>query len=125
MNQSKATMLVAVFLGSLAVFVTVTSILILNGGKFYHKIPEKSRPRKWFVAIFFSYFVLFCLWFPVWFSHPRSIISRVLSFMFGAFTVFIGGCYVLGKVGSIPMPILVLGQRIVDAYSDRRERRKH
>ena len=58
MNQSTVTVLVIAFLGLLAVFVTVASILILCGGKVYHKIPEKVRPRRWFVAIFFSYFVL-------------------------------------------------------------------
>jgi hypothetical protein len=56
MDQSKTTLLVLVFLSLLAIFVTVASILILSGGKVYHKIPEKSRPRRWFVAIFFSYF---------------------------------------------------------------------
>jgi hypothetical protein len=88
MDQSKATLLVIAFLSLLAVFVIVASILILSGGKVYHKIPEKSRPRRWFVAIFFSYFVTFCGWFPVWFFYPRSIISHVLSFIFGAFTAF-------------------------------------
>ena len=43
MEQSTVTALVIAFLSLLAVFVTVASILILRGGKFYHKIPEKSR----------------------------------------------------------------------------------
>ncbi|PYT56997.1 MAG: hypothetical protein DMG35_21080 [Acidobacteria bacterium] len=119
MDQSKATVLVLAFLSLLAVLVTVASILILSGGKVYHKIPEKSRPRRWFVAIFFSYFLIFCLWFPVWFFYPRSIISYVLSFMFGAFTAFIGAWYVLGKVGTILLPIIALVERIIDAYKDR------
>ena len=101
MDQSKATLLVIAFLSFLAVFVTVASILILSGGKVYHKIPEKSRPRRWFVAIFFSYFLLFCGWFPVWFFYPRSVISHVLSFIFAGFTAFIAAWYVLGKVGAI------------------------
>jgi hypothetical protein len=49
MDQSKATVLAIAFFSLLAVFVTMASILILSGGKLYHKIPEKSRPRRWFV----------------------------------------------------------------------------
>jgi quinol-cytochrome oxidoreductase complex cytochrome b subunit len=124
MDQSKATVLVIAFLSLLAVFVTVVSILILIGGKFYHKIPQKSRPRRWFVAIFFSYFVAFCAWFPVSFFYPHSIVSHVLSFIFGAFTAFIAAWYVLGKVGAILLPIIALGEWIVGAYRDRREARK-
>src|SRR5579864_5033203 len=101
MDQPKATLLAIAFLSLLAVFVTVASILILSGGKVYNKIPEKSRPRRWFVAIFFSYFVTFCAWFPVWFFYPRSTISRALSFFFLVFTAFIGVWYALGKVGAI------------------------
>ena len=125
MDQSKATLLMAAFLGSLALVVTVVSILILSGGRFYRKIPEKSRPRKWLVAIFFSYFVLFCFWFPAWSFNPHSVISHVLGLMFGAFTVFIGAWYVLGRVGTILTPILVLVERIIDAFSDRSKHRKH
>ena len=124
MDQSKATLLVIAFLSFLAVFVTVTSILILSGGKVYHKIPEKSRPRRWLVAIFFSYFLMFCGWFPVWFFYPRSVISHVLSFIFAAFTAFIGAWYVLGKLRSILLPIIVLLERIVDAYRDRSDTKK-
>jgi hypothetical protein len=124
MDQSKTTLLVLVFLSLLAIFVTVASILILSGGKVYHKIPENSRPRRWLVAIFFSYFVLFCIWFPVWLFFPRSIIGHVLSFMFLAFTIFIGAWYVLGKVGAILLPILAVVERIVGAYRGRSEARK-
>ena len=124
MDQSKATLLVVAFLRLLAVFVTVVSILILSGGKVYHKIPEKSRPRRWSVAIFFSYFVMLCLWFPVWFFYPRSLISQVLSFLFAAFTAFIGACYVLGKLGVILLPIIALVEWIIDAYRDRSEARR-
>jgi len=113
MDQSKATVLVVAFLSLLSVFVTVTSVLILSGGKVYHRIPEKSRPRRWVVAIFFSYFLVFCLWFPVWFSYPRSIVSHVLSFIFLAFTAFIGAWYVLGKVAVILVPIIALVKWIV------------
>lgn len=116
MDQSKATVLVVAFLGLLAVFVTVASVVILSGGKLYYRIPEKSRPRRWFVAIFFSYFVMFWLWFPAWFYYPRSTISHVLSFILGAFTAFIGAWYVLGKVGAILLPIIALVERIVDTY---------
>src|ERR1700685_2433787 len=108
MDQSKATLLAISFLGLLAVFVTVASIFILTGGKVYHKIPEKSRPRRWFVAIFFSYFVTFCVWFPIWFFYRQSVVSHVLSFIFGAFTAFIGAWYVLGKVAFILLPIMAL-----------------
>jgi hypothetical protein len=115
-DQSKATLLGIAFLSLLGVFVTVASIL--TGGKVYHTIPEKSRPRRWFVAIFFSYFLVFCVWFPVWFFWPRSITSHLLSLIFGAFTVFIGAWYVLGKVGFILVPIIALAERIVDAFRD-------
>ncbi len=121
-SQSKATLLVIAFLSLLGVFVTVASILILTGGKVYHKIPEKSRPRRWFVAIFFSYFVTFCVWFPVWFFYPRSVISHILSFIFGAFTAFIGAWYTLGR--AILWPIIALVERIVDAFRDRSEARR-
>ncbi len=124
MDQSKATLLVIAFLSLLAVFVIVVSILILSGGKVYHKIPEKSRPRRWFVAIFFSYFVVFCVWFPVWFFYPRSIISHVLSFIFLAFTAFIGAWYALGRVRAILLPIIALVEWIVDAYRGRRDARR-
>ena len=124
MDQSKTTLLVLVFLSLLAIFVTVASILILSGGKVYHKIPEKSRPRRWFVAIFFSYFVTFCVWFAVWFFYPRSIISHVLSFIFGAFTAFIAAWYALGKLGGILLPLIALVERIVDAYKSRSDARR-
>jgi hypothetical protein len=124
MDQSKATLLAISFLGLLAVFVTVTSIFILIGGKVYHKIPEKSRPRRWFVAIFFSYFVVFCAWFPAWFFYPRSIISHLLSLIFGAFTAFIGAWYAFGRVGIILLPIIALIERIVDAFRDTSKARR-
>jgi hypothetical protein len=124
MGQSKATLLVIAFLSLLAIFVTVASILILSGGKVYHKIPEKARPRRWFVAIFFSYFVMFCVWFSVWFFYPRSIISHILSFIFLAFTTFIGAWYVLGRVGAILLPVIALAERIVDAYRGRSDARR-
>src|ERR1700730_6035043 len=112
MNRSTVTVLVVAFLSLLGVFVTAASILILCGGKLYHRIPEKSRPRRWFVAIFFSYFILFCLWFPILLFYPRSIASHVLGFSFATFTAFIGAWYVLGKVGVILMPIIALVLRI-------------
>jgi hypothetical protein len=124
MDQSKASVLVVAFLGLLAVFVTVASILILSGGKVYHKIPEKSRPRRWLVAIFFSYFVVFCLWFPVWFFYPRSIISYILTFIFAAFTVFIAAWYALGRVRAILLPIIALVEWLIDAYRDGSEARR-
>jgi len=40
MTESTVTILVIAFLSLLAVFVTAASILILFGGKFYHKIPS-------------------------------------------------------------------------------------
>jgi hypothetical protein len=125
MDQSKATVLALAFLSLLAVLVTVASILILSGGKLYHKIPEKSRPRRWIVAIFFSCFVTFCFWFAAWFFYPRSIIAYVLSYAFGAFTVFIAAWYALGKVGSILLPIIALIERIISAYKDKSEAKKH
>jgi hypothetical protein len=112
-NQSTATVLLIIFLGLLAVSVTVASILILSGGKFYRRIPEKSRPRRWFVAIFFSYFVVFCVWFPVWFLHPGSMISHVLRILFAAFTGFIAGWYALGRIRYFLLPIMALFERIV------------
>src|SRR5579864_9042885 len=124
MDQSKVTLLVIAFLSVLAVFVTVVSLLILSGGKVYHKIPQKSRPRRWLVGIFFSYFVTFCVWFPVWFLYPHSIIAHVLSFIFGAFTAFIGAWYVLGKVRIILSPTIAVAEWIVGAYKDRSEARR-
>jgi hypothetical protein len=124
MDDSKATLLVIVFLSLLAVFVTVASILILSGGKVYHKIPKKSRPRRWIIAIFFSYFVVFCVGFPVWFFYPRSIVSHVLRSIFLAFTAFVGVLYVLGKVGAILLPIIALVVWIMDAYKGRGEARR-
>jgi hypothetical protein len=114
MDQFKATVRVLVFLGSLAVCVTVASILVLSGGKTYQRIPEKSRPRRWLVAIFFSYFVLFCLWFPAWFFYPHSGFSYILTFAFGAFTAFIGAWFALGRVGAILLPIVALILRLLD-----------
>jgi hypothetical protein len=124
-DQSKATLLVIALLSLLGVSVTVVSILILTGGKVYHKIPAKSRPRRWLVAIFFSYFVVFCAWFPVWFFYPRSIISHLLSLIFGAFTALIAAWYALGKVGIILLPIIALVERIVDAFRDTSKARRH
>lgn len=123
MDQSNVTALAIAFLCLLAAFVVVASILILSGGKVYHRIPEKSRPRRWLVAIFFSYFVLFCLWFPVWFSYPRSIISHLLSALFAAFTAFIAGWYVLGKVGAILSPIILVGIALIEWIKERSGRR--
>ena len=114
MNKTKATVLVLVFLGLLAVCVTVVSILILSGGKTYQKIPEKSRPRRWLVSIFFSYFLLFCLWFPAWFFYPHSAISYILTFAFGAFTAFIGAWFALGRVGAVLLPVVALILRMFD-----------
>src|ERR1700674_2016543 len=124
MDQSKATLLVNAFLSLLAVFVIVASILILSGGKVYHKIPEKSRPRRWFVAIFFSYFIVFCVWCAAWFFYPFSIVSHVLNFIFGAFTAFIGAWYVLGRVADIFLPLISLLERILDAYGSKRDARR-
>jgi len=121
MDQSKVTALVVALLSLLAVFVIVASILVLSGGKVYQKIPEKSRPRRWLVAIFFSYFVMFCLWFPTWSFYPGSIISRVLSVLFAAFTTFIVGWYALGRVRSILSPIITLLMRFIDSFKDESE----
>jgi len=124
MDQSKATVLVIAFLGLLAVFVSVACIVILRGGKLYHRIPQKSRPRRWFVAIFFSYFIMFCVWFPVWFLNPHSTISLVLSFMFASFTAFIGVWYVLGKVGAILLPFIALAEWIAEIFGNKIEPRQ-
>ena len=123
MDQSTATALVVAFLSLLAVCVTVASILILSGGKLYHKIPAKSRPRRWVVAIFFSYFVVFCLWFPAWFLYPRSVISKLLSVIFVAFTVFIAALYVLGKVGALLSPVIFSVIAIVEWIKEQVQRR--
>jgi hypothetical protein len=119
MHQSKAPMLLLVFFGLLALFVTTASIAILSGGKLYHKIPAKSRPRRWFVAIWFSYFVSFCFWSSTSYFYPSSIISRVFSVAFGGFTAFIAAWYALGRIGGILLPIITLVERIIDVYSNR------
>jgi|SRR5579863_548232 len=116
MDQSNLTVLVLTLLVALGVVVTVASILILSGGKVYKRIPEKSRPRRWVVAIFFSYFVTFCFWFPIWFFYHHSVISYVLSAMFGVFTAFIGAWLALGRVRAILLPIVAIVERIRDAY---------
>jgi len=108
MSESEPTVLALALLGVLAVLVIVASILIPSGGKFYQKIPGKARPRRWFVAIFFSYFAMFCLWFPVWFLDRGSLIARLLSVMFGAFTVFIAAWVALGRMGAILLPVIAL-----------------
>jgi hypothetical protein len=114
MDQSTLTVLVIAFLSLLAICVTVVSIVILSGGKLYHKIPAKSRPRRWLIAVFFSYFVVFCVWSPVWFFYPRSAISNVLSIVFLAFTAFIAAWYVLGKVGALLSPVILAAIAFVE-----------
>jgi hypothetical protein len=108
MSESETAVLALALLGVLAVLVTVASLLILSGGKFYQKIPQKARPRRRFVGIFFSYFVMFCLWFPVWFLDRGSLIARLWGVMFGAFTVFIAAWVALGRVGAILLPVIAL-----------------
>jgi hypothetical protein len=112
-DQSNVAVVAVAFLSLLAISVIVVSILILGGGKFYKKIPEKSRPRRWLVAIFFSYFILFGVWFPVQLFYPHSTVSHFLSFMFLVFTVFIAAWVALGRVGDILLPIIHIIQRIV------------
>jgi hypothetical protein len=124
MDQSKATVLAIALFSLLAAFVTAASILIVSGGKLYHRIPEKSRPRRWFVGIWFSYFVTFCFWFAAWFFYLRSIISHISSFLFGAFTAFIAAWYVLGRVGAILSPIIALVVRMIDTFADDSDARK-
>lgn len=119
MDQSNVIILVVAFLVLLAVFVTVASILILTGGSFYNKIPEKSRPRRWMIGIFFSYFVVFCVWCPVRSFYPGSSLSHVLNLIFGAFTFFIVAWYVLGRVRGILLPLIVLLEWMADAYKNR------
>ena len=123
MDQSTVTVLLIAFLSLLAICVTVASIVILSGGKLYHRIPAKSRPRRWLIAIFFSYFVVFCIWFPVSFFHPRSAISNVLSIIFIAFTLFIAAWYVLGKVGALSPPVILAVVALVEWIKERSRRR--
>jgi hypothetical protein len=124
MDQSTLTVLVIAFLSLLAICVTVASIVILSGGKLYHKIPAKSRPRQWVIAIFFSYFVVFCVWFPVWFSYPHSAISNVVvRIVVLAFTAFIVAWYVLGKVGALLSPVILAAIALVEWIKERSQRR--
>jgi len=123
MDQSTLTVLVIAILSVLAICVAVASIIILSGGKLYHKIPAKSRPRRWFIAIFFSYFVVFCVWFPVWLFYPRSAISNVLSIVFLAFTAFIAAWYVLGRVGALLSPVIFAAIAFVEWIKERSQRR--
>lgn len=124
MDQSKATSVVLLLLGLLAVCVTVLSILILRGGKFYHRIPERSRPRRSVVAIFFSYFVLFCFWFPCWLFYPGSIVAHIFDFLFFVFTVALAALFALGRVGALLLPVAYLGYRLIDVLRIRRVARK-
>lgn len=123
MDQSTVTVLVIAFLSLLAICVTVASIIILSGGKLYHKIPAKSRPRRWLIAIFFSYFAVFCVWFPVWFFYRRSAISNVLDIVFLAFTAFIAAWYALGKVGALLSPVTLAAIAFVEWIKERSRRR--
>lgn len=123
MDQSTLTDVVIAFLSLLAVCVTVASIVILSGGKLYHKLPAKARPRRWFVAMFFSYFVVFCVWFPVWFFYPHLAISNVISIIFLAFTAFIAAWYVLGKVGALLSPLILAVIAFVEWIKERSQRR--
>jgi hypothetical protein len=123
MDQSTLTVLVIAFLSLLAICVTVASIVILSGGKLYHNIPAKSRPRRWLIAIFFSYFVVFCVWFPVRFFNPRSAISNVLSIVFLAFSAFIAAWYVLGKVGALLSSVILAAIAFVEWIKEWSQRR--
>jgi hypothetical protein len=123
MDQSTLTVLVIAFLSLVALCVTVASILILSGGKLYHKIPAKSRPRRWVIAILFSYFAVFCVWFPVWFFYPRSAISNVLNIIFLAFTALIAAFYVLGKLGALLSPLILAAIALVEWIKERSQRR--
>jgi hypothetical protein len=119
MDQSRTKLLLIAFVTLLALSVTAASLIILSGGKLYHKIPDKSRPRRWFVGSFFAYFLTFCVWFPVWSVFPHSTASNALTFIFGAFTAFIAAWYALGKVATILLPLIALGERAVGAYRER------
>jgi hypothetical protein len=121
MDQSTATALLLAFLGLLAVAVSVVSVLILKGGRFYQRIPEKSRPRQLVVGFFFSYFVTFCLWFPLWAWHRGTIAAHVLGFIFGAFTFVLAAVVVLGRVGVILTPVVIVVARLVEIYKIGRE----
>jgi hypothetical protein len=122
MDQSTPTVLVFAFLSLLAICVTVASIVILSGGKLYHKIPVKARPRRWLIAIFFSYFVLFCVSCPAWYFYPRSTISNFLGIVFLAFTAFIAAWYALGKVGALLSPVIFAAIALVEWIKERSQR---
>lgn len=116
MNQSTMTALLVAFLGLLAVAVSVVSVLILKGGRFYQSIPEKSRPRRLVVGFFFSYFVTFCFWFPLWFWHRGSIAAQVFNFVFGALTYLLVAVAVLGRVGVMLTPVVIVVARLVEIF---------
>jgi hypothetical protein len=123
MDQSTLTVLVITFLSLLAICVTVTSIVILSGGKLYHKIPAKSRPRRWLIAIFFSYFVVSCGWCTADFFYPGAAISNTANIVFSAFTVFIAAWYALGRVGALLSPVILAAIAVVEWIKERPQRR--
>jgi hypothetical protein len=124
MDQSRVTILLLTFLGLLSVAVSVLSILILRGGKFYQRIPENSRPRRWVVAFYFLYFVTFCFWFPAWFWHRQSFLSQVLGFLMTAFTLVLVAAVVLGKVGWMLSPVITIFAHLVETAKIGREEKK-
>jgi RsiW-degrading membrane proteinase PrsW (M82 family) len=59
-----------------AVILLSVSIHLLMRGRFYHRLKPESRPRRWVVYLFLSWFVAFVLWFPVCFIWPGSFMAQ-------------------------------------------------
>jgi hypothetical protein len=80
-------MSLAVGLGISAV---VLSVVILRRGKLYHRLKPEARPRRWTLISLLFLFAVFVVWFPVWMTWPKALISRLLLCLF-AVTLFVVG----------------------------------
>jgi hypothetical protein len=124
MNESNLNLLLIACLGLLAILVTVVSIQTITQAKLYRKIPDDWRPSKRVVAFFFSYFVVFCLWFSVWYFARGSILSYILGFTFFALTAVIVIGYAIGRVRDIFAFFLRVFRWASAVYRDRSDARK-
>jgi O-antigen/teichoic acid export membrane protein len=74
----------------LGIAAVVLSIIILRRGKLYHRFSPEARPRRWVLISLLVLFSVFVIWFPIWITWPKALISRLLLGLFGA-TFFVVG----------------------------------
>ena len=70
--------------------VVVVSLNILRKGWMYQRLNPESRPRRWVLASLLVLFAVFVVWFPVWLFWPQTIISKVLTIVFGTVWLVVG-----------------------------------